>query len=107
RYGGEEFVVIAPHCPLAGAMKTAERFRDRLAAAPVVIDRGPALTVTVSVGVASVTDDSVDSPAALLAPADRALYQAKARGRNQVVCLALPEPDDTPQPGWALARVPT
>src|SRR5262249_54634631 len=36
RLGGEEFVVIAPHCDLDGAFKTAERFRERLAALPMM-----------------------------------------------------------------------
>ena len=105
RYGGEEFVVIAPHCPIAGAVKTAERFRQRLAATPVVLDRGASLLVTVSVGVSSIPEAAVDSPAELLSLADRALYQAKARGRNQVLAIDFPEThDEIRRDGWVLTQ---
>ncbi len=83
RFGGEEFVVVAPHCGLPGAFKTAERFRDGLAATPVMVE-GEAIRVTASVGIASWPEDPADSAAELLAIADRALYQAKAAGRNNV-----------------------
>jgi diguanylate cyclase (GGDEF)-like protein len=85
RLGGEEFLVIAPRCKLAGAIKTAERFRDRLCASPVVIGRGAVARVTISVGVASSPEDPVGSAAELLARADAALYRAKALGRNRVL----------------------
>ena len=104
RYGGEEFVVIAPQCPLKGALKTAERFRDRLASTPILLDHGVALTVTVSVGVASAPEETIDSPSALLALADHALYQAKGQGRNKVLSLIMPEPEAPPQSGWVLTR---
>ncbi len=83
RYGGEEFVVVAPHCKRAGIFKTAERFRDRLAASPVVFN-GERIHVTISIGVASWPEDAAASPSELLAIADRGLYQAKAAGRNNV-----------------------
>ena len=83
RYGGEEFVVVAPHCKHAGILRTAERFRDRLAASPVVFN-GERIHITVSIGVASWPEDPADSPSELLAIADRGLYQAKAAGRNTV-----------------------
>ena len=83
RYGGEEFVVVAPHCDTAGALTTGERFRQRLAE-PAVPESPDGLVVTASVGVASVPEDGAASPGDLLAMADRALYQAKARGRDRV-----------------------
>ncbi len=83
RLGGEEFVVVAPHCERAGIFKTAERFRDRLAASPIVFNGGR-IHVTISIGVASWPDDAANSPSELLAIADRGLYQAKAEGRNLV-----------------------
>jgi diguanylate cyclase (GGDEF)-like protein len=85
RYGGEEFLVIAPQCDLAGAVKTADRFRHRLSATPIPVDKGP-LRVTASVGAAAVPEIEAGSPVGLLARADHALYQAKARGRDRVVC---------------------
>lgn len=85
RYGGEEFVVIAPHCDLAGAFKTAERFRDHLAASPTLTPSGQAINVTISIGIASFPEDPVRSPIELIDRADKALYQAKAMGRNMVL----------------------
>ena len=106
RFGGEEFVVVATRCELAGALKTAERFRDRLASTPVLLDHGVSISVTVSVGVAAAPEEAVDSPAELLARADQALYRAKAAGRNRVRGSLLWEPriDESPRDGWVLAR---
>jgi diguanylate cyclase (GGDEF)-like protein len=102
RYGGEEFVVVAPHCPLDGALKTAERFRERLAASTIGLDRGSVINVTVSIGVASSPEDRVGSAAELLERADRALYVAKSHGRNRVHTHGFPTPVDEPL-GWLLA----
>jgi len=83
RYGGEEFVVVLPETALHGATIFAERLRQRVAAlnfgSPVL-----PVTVTVSIGVASVPDERVTSLESLLALADAALYRAKADGRNVV-----------------------
>ena len=83
RYGGEEFVVIAPHCGLAGVLKTADRFRERLANTSIIME-GACINVTVSIGVAAWPEDAASSAADLLAVADRALYLAKDSGRNTV-----------------------
>ena len=83
RFGGEEFVVVAPHCDLGGAEKTAERYRERLAMMPIVVGE-QVLHVTASVGVASVPEDRVKNYVELLDHADRLLYEAKSLGRNQV-----------------------
>lgn len=78
RYGGEEFAVIAPDTDKAGAMGLAERLRR-------AVERGEWLNrqITVSVGVATLAFGQ--SIPALIEEADRALYTAKERGRNQVV----------------------
>jgi diguanylate cyclase (GGDEF)-like protein len=87
RYGGEEFVIIAPHCDTAVAVVTTERFRRLFSASPLpMIKEG--LRVTSSAGVASVPDDEVGSAAELLSWADRALYEAKALGRDRVISRA-------------------
>jgi diguanylate cyclase (GGDEF)-like protein len=87
RYGGEEFAVVAPHCNTEGALRSAERFRQRLAEPAVIL--GPAdLGVTASIGVASVPEDPAGSPGDLLSLADEALYLAKSRGRNRVLSTA-------------------
>jgi diguanylate cyclase (GGDEF)-like protein len=82
RYGGEEFVVLLPDASSEDAVIAAERLRR--AAADVV-----AVSVTVSVGVASLADLGPDGD--LVAAADTALYQAKAEGRDRTVCFR-PEP---------------
>jgi diguanylate cyclase (GGDEF)-like protein len=69
RYGGEEFAVLLPDCPLDAAMEIAERLRS---ATP---------EGTCSLGVAAW--DGREDPARLVARADRALYAAKAGGRNR------------------------
>ncbi|MFI7600500.1 diguanylate cyclase [Actinoplanes sp. NPDC049681] len=94
RYGGEEFVVLLPDTAAPEAMEIAERVRTRLAAGPIPLPQHPAVTVTASLGVAvsqwvpgTVPGDAL----ALVAEADRALYKAKAAGRNLTV-LATPVP---------------
>jgi two-component system, cell cycle response regulator len=82
RYGGEEFVLLLPETDLDGGVRVAEKIRQELAERPIDTDVGP-LTVTVSVGVATHPDHGAD-PEELLSAADMALYQAKARGKNQV-----------------------
>ena len=81
RYGGEEFLMILPETPMDGAIRFAERVR--LAAAETHLDR-PEECVTLSIGVSEWHDDK-GSSYTLIADADRALLQAKAAGRNQVV----------------------
>jgi len=85
RYGGEEFAVIARGILAPGAWLLAERIRQTVAALRVPYE-GAELSFTVSIGV--VTTDSERSFAnveALLDAADRALYKAKADGRNRCV----------------------
>jgi two-component system cell cycle response regulator len=81
RYGGEEFIALAPACSLADALPLAERFRQSISDTPFDTSAGP-VHVTASVGVAST--DHLDDSAHLLKTADDALYRAKARGRNRV-----------------------
>lgn len=80
RYGGEEFLLVMPHTPLAGARLCIERIRIRVQDEPFVTVAGP-LTVTFSAGVAE--RQRGESVASVLARADEALYRAKANGRNR------------------------
>jgi len=82
RYGGDEFVVVAHDCGLAGAMAVGERFRAAVAALgpPDSPASGPA---TVSVGVAA-SEPGDDGPQEILGRADAALYRAKSAGRDSV-----------------------
>jgi diguanylate cyclase len=85
RMGGEEFVVVMPATGAEGAAACAERVRIRVAASAA-----PGLPagaeVRASIGVAAYRPG--ESVEALLARADEALYQAKARGRNRVVAIS-------------------
>lgn len=78
RFGGEEFVVVLPGTRLRGAMVMAERFRRTIQRASW--SRRP---LTISVGVASTEDGTIDS-GDLLRQADEALYRSKTEGRNRV-----------------------
>jgi two-component system, cell cycle response regulator len=96
RYGGEEFVVVMPDTGLPVATMVAERLRNVVADKAVRIGGGGAeIPVTVSIGIA-VGREGGDSATALLQRADKALYGAKASGRNCVyssVVEALPMPE--------------
>jgi diguanylate cyclase (GGDEF)-like protein len=89
RYGGEEFVVMLPGASEAGALRFAERIRAALEEAETDY-AGVKLRVTASLGLAVWPADAPDADA-LLTAADRALYVAKASGRNRVV-RASPQP---------------
>ena len=84
RYGGEEFVVLLPETDLEHGVMVAENLRAAIAAIEVSgVERG----ITASVGVAVLPGDATE-PDQLLRGADRALYTAKAHGRNRVEVLA-------------------
>jgi two-component system, cell cycle response regulator len=85
RYGGEELVVVLPGQDLASAVMAAQRLRAAVEALAVAHPGNPpADVVTVSIGVAPVGEADPKDPAALLRPADAALYRAKEGGRNRV-----------------------
>jgi diguanylate cyclase (GGDEF)-like protein len=85
RYGGEELVVLLPGTNAAGARCVAESIRKRVAALAVAHSGSRAGFVTVSAGVACIAHVTAASKALqLIESADRALYQAKSQGRNQV-----------------------
>lgn len=85
RVGGEEFAVLLPSSTAAGARVVAERLRELVAGQPVMCEGVP-VTVTISAGIAAVdAGDSIDLDT-LIKRADRALYAAKANGRNRVEC---------------------
>jgi len=83
RYGGEEFLIVLPSCPVAGVRSQAERVRQSLAAQPVEVPGG-SITITLSLGVACTGGAEPASAHDLLRAADNALYLAKANGRNRV-----------------------
>jgi two-component system cell cycle response regulator len=83
RYGGEEFVVVLPETPQIGAVKFAERMRERIAEISFVQAHG-GVSLTASIGVASFPGQEIMTVDDLFARADEALYRAKALGRNKV-----------------------
>ena len=83
RYGGEEFVVLCTDCDNAAATRRAEQIRVSLCQMPQL--KMGTRQVTASFGVTEIQPG--DTPATMLRRADRALFQAKAKGRNCVVQL--------------------
>jgi diguanylate cyclase (GGDEF)-like protein len=83
RYGGEEFVVLLPDTSPARMREVAERCRRAVSAQPYVSGTGLQLAVTVSVGGANLPEHAGDVDE-LVHVADKALYRAKALGRDQV-----------------------
>lgn len=82
RFGGEEFLILLPATPSKEAFLTAEKLRQRIAAAPCPETGEP---LTASFGVASVC--LKDSSESLVERADRGLYRSKKEGRNRVTFL--------------------
>ncbi|NLY58725.1 MAG: GGDEF domain-containing protein [Gammaproteobacteria bacterium] len=83
RYGGEEFVVLLADTPLQGGSQFAERLRMAIEQLQISHEQ-LSLQCSVSVGVACIRTDMANHQA-LIEAADKALYQAKSAGRNQVV----------------------
>lgn len=85
RIGGEEFAVLLPGSDAEHAHSAAERLRQRLAAQAVAHSASSvAPHVTLSIGVAQLEPDTMDSFYLLLQRADQALYRAKNLGRNRI-----------------------
>jgi two-component system cell cycle response regulator len=82
RWGGDEFLVLAPDTGPSGMWALAERLRRHAASTPIAVDGGTELSVTISLGWAAWHDG--DTGHALLARADRALSLANFDGRNLV-----------------------
>ena len=83
RYGGEEFLMIAPCENVQHAREIGDRLRRKVAAHPISTG-DTKIAVTVSVGLVGIRAHSLVVPAELIAAADKALYQAKNAGRNRV-----------------------
>ena len=86
RYGGEEFAILLPDTGLGNATLLAEAIRERLQVLGLPHEASSAAPVlTASFGVATKIPNPGASPSELVSAADKALYQAKAGGRNRVV----------------------
>ena len=86
RYGGEEFAIILPGTPLSSARKLMARLKDCIAAITHKLENNQSVSMTASIGIASLDDSNhFEQPANLIKAADLALYAAKNSGRNQIV----------------------
>jgi diguanylate cyclase (GGDEF)-like protein len=93
RYGGEEFLVFPAATPVEAALGLAERLRILVEQLQLEIPASEEVArITISAGVASVDSPSSGSVTDLVASADRAMYSAKAVGRNRVLRASSPMP---------------
>jgi diguanylate cyclase (GGDEF)-like protein len=83
RYGGEEFIVLMPEAGRDEAVAMAERLRQEISRMTIVT-AGSTLSLTISLGVAELARNEDEDFEGLVSRADRAMYQAKAAGRNTV-----------------------
>ncbi len=83
RYGGDEFAVALPETALGPALDLAERLRQAVRERRFLADRGLAVQITASFGVATFPDHA-DTVEGLVREADRAMYAVKAAGRDGV-----------------------
>ncbi len=92
RYGGEEFMVLLPHTGIEGARQTAEKLRAYCETNPYT-DGSTSTIVTVSIGLASLNEYDLQNAGELISYADKALYRAKAEGRNRISAYLEKFPD--------------
>jgi diguanylate cyclase (GGDEF)-like protein len=83
RYGGEEFLILLPGCDAEQCAANAERVRQAIESEPVVHEDSQ-IRVTGSFGVAVFDPDTETGHLQMIARADKALYQAKRKGKNRV-----------------------
>ena len=96
RYGGEEFVVILPEIDKSHALQVAEKLRSTIDKKKFPKEENqPNGNLSISLGISTLPDDSVDAKE-LVDFADRALYKAKAEGRNRFVAY---------HPSWDKSRL--
>jgi diguanylate cyclase (GGDEF)-like protein len=87
RWGGEEFLILLKECTRDDALATAEKIRRAVEAAPALY-QGKAITATISIGVTEQV--RMDTRESILKRTDKALYAAKANGRNRCETAFLP-----------------
>jgi len=104
RYGGEEFLVVLPECPLRATQGAAERMQKAVFQEPVLLAEGP-VNVTISLGVTGYAQGETDELQALIRAADGALYRAKAAGRNRVMVAESADfGEDPPPPALSMEK---
>jgi diguanylate cyclase (GGDEF)-like protein len=88
RFGGEEFMVIAPETGAEGALVLAESLRKIIDSTPFATAKG-IIPLSVSIGISNCPATARRELKDMLAEADAALYDAKRTGRNKVVCFGV------------------
>jgi diguanylate cyclase (GGDEF)-like protein len=83
RFGGDEFLILMPESDRTQALAMAERLRQKISTEMVVVTARGSLTLTISLGVASLKDEG-ETLEKLVGRADAAMYEAKAAGRDKV-----------------------
>jgi diguanylate cyclase (GGDEF)-like protein len=104
RYGGEEFSILLTETTMEEARAVAERLRQSVDEYPFTVKLShPLETITISLGVSSMTGDKQKSITELINEADIALYHAKAAGKNRVICYSegcgMPAPSSAERKG--------
>lgn len=92
RYGGEEMAVILPNTDLEGAQAVADAFMQNLAQANLAHQASPFERITASIGLTSLVPGQAQGATTetLIGAADKALYNAKAKGRNRIENASAP-----------------
>ena len=83
RYGGEEFCLILPETDTTGAIAIAEELRQKVIATEFTVEQ-QSISLTISCGISTYQQQAEATPIDVFNAADKALYQAKEHGRNQV-----------------------
>lgn len=96
RYGGDEFVILFPETPLSGGLVIAERIRQVIASTKFLETLSIEARVSASIGLAAYPE-SADDVRGLISGADRAMYEAKALGKNRVVAAGPLPPIESPK----------
>ncbi len=96
RYGGEEFCLLLPGADAYLATEIGELIRTAIQDLAIPHAATATQRVTASIGLASTTPNDSHTPKDLVEAADAALYAAKHRGRNTVICHGFKRPDDPP-----------
>lgn len=83
RYGGDEFVVVLPETPVAGALVIGERIRRSIEEHAFLRDEGLDARISASLGIATYPDHAL-TPEGLIQKADQAMYRVKERNKNGI-----------------------
>ena len=87
RWGGEEFIILLPSTDIEGAEQVAEKIRESVENLEIPLNDGTITKVTVSAGVSGLIPNANSNTDQFISNADKALYDAKGKGRNRVVSM--------------------